>query len=127
MTDMTQTGKMQMGSRRSAFIEGAVRLDRVARPGEQNGAVPILLTEPPSRMAAVSPDEAWSKRFMSMGIGPQKAAPIPPLTATKPATKAEPVAAARPKAVRPEKPQPIGAYIGKPVRRSLLRRLFRKS
>jgi len=81
--------------------------------------------------AAVSPDEAWSKRFMSMGIGPQKAAPIPPLTATRPApqTKTEPVAAAavRPKAARPEKPQPIGAYIGKPPRRSLLRRLFRKS
>ena len=123
---MTETRTLQAPSRRSNFIESASRLDRIARPGEQNGGASVLQPAS-SRMAAVSPDEAWTKRFMSMGIGPQAAAP---LAMPRPALKTEAAPAAMTaqpqKLAKPGKPQPIGAAIGKPVRRSLLGRMFRR-
>lgn len=56
---------------RSAFLEGADRLDQVQRAVrvqhmEETGA----MAEPRRRMSAVSPDEAWSRKYMTQAIGP---------------------------------------------------------
>jgi hypothetical protein len=118
------TNKLVDGPRRSAFVEGAARLDAIARPGAQNGEV----TEARDRMSAVSPDEVWNRRFMSMGIGPDvplRAPPVPrPSLAPQPElAPPEPLVARG--AARVQKGGAIGAAIGKPARRSLLTRLFR--
>jgi hypothetical protein len=125
------TAKLTDGPRRSAFVESAARLDRIARPGEQNGEAPAPLQAAADRMAAVSPDETWAKRFMSMGIGPDmersSALANPPLPRPKlaPKQQAAPAPQMGRRLAKPEKPMPIGAHIGKPVRRSLLGRLIR--
>jgi hypothetical protein len=120
-------GKLTEGPKRSAFVEGAARLDRIARPTEQSREAP-----PPSgqgRMTAVSPDEAWARRFMSQGIGPglERPAPaisMPDLALVESAAPA-PMTPPRREFSKPGKPVPIGVAIGKPVRRSWLGRLIR--
>ena len=123
--------KLTDGPRRSAFVESAARLDRIARPGEQNGEAPAPLQAAADRLAAISPDETWAKRFMSMGIGPDRerssALTDPPVPRPKlaPKPQASPASQMGRRLARPEKPMPIGAQIGKPLRRSLLARLLR--
>ena len=77
---------------------------------------------------AVSPEEAWSKKFMTAGIGPNDFKPVQmpaiavaaPSATLKPAPKdLEPALkhaapAPRPAALRPE---PIGQVLAKPARR----------
>ena len=126
---MANTMKLNDGPRRSAFVEGAARLDRIARPGEQNGEAPAPLQAAADRMAAISPDETWAKRFMSMGIGPERSSALanPPIPRPKlaPKEQAAPAPQMSRRLARSEKPMPIGAQIGKPARRSLLARLLR--
>ncbi|HTQ12325.1 MAG TPA: hypothetical protein VMH86_00515 [Rhizomicrobium sp.] len=116
------TDKLIDTSRRSAFLDGAARLNAIARPGEQNGESPFVAAQ--DRLTAVSPDEVWNRRFMSMAIGPATTT----FAATPPAARPEPSAmeerAPARTLARPEKPGPIGAAIGKPIRRSLLSRMF---
>lgn len=119
--------------RRSPFVEGAARMNAIARPGEQNGDVPFVAAA--DRLAAISPDEAWSRRFASMAIGPAAGAPgQPPIPKPElaPAKDLAPTrsfanSGAKSAAAKPQKPGPIGLAIGKPVRRSLMARLFTKS
>jgi hypothetical protein len=131
VSDMAAS-KLMDTSRRSAFAQGAARLDAIARPG--GPSLPIPETAPGDRMAAISPDETWSRRFMSMGIGPDLARPIaPPMPQMEPVEETvlvarEQIAPERNLAQafgKPGRAEPIGATIGKPVRRSLLGRLFR--
>jgi hypothetical protein len=120
--------KLMDGSRRSAFAAGAARLGALARPGEPHAPIPEAA--PGDRMSAVSPDEAWSRRFMSAGIGPDLTRPMAPVQPIEQAVLAvqEAVVAPEPALAKafakPGKPGPIGAVIGKPVRRSLLARVF---
>lgn len=115
---------------RSTFVESAARLARIARPGEQNGEGLAPLQAAADRMSAVSPDESWAKRFMSMGIGPRaersSVLANPPIPRPKPAPKeqAAPAPQASRRLAKPEKPMPMGAQIGKPVRRSWFGRLI---
>jgi hypothetical protein len=124
VSDMAENRKLMDGPVRSAFLDSAARLDRIARPSDQNGEAP--LTAAPDRMAAVSPDEAWSRRFMSMGIGPDLSRPLPPVPQPELAPREEiaPEPALRREFSKPGKPMPIGLAIGKPMRRSLLARVF---
>jgi hypothetical protein len=125
-----------------AFVTGAERLEQIARSlktqqiEEHQGHSPLQVAS--SRLMAISPDEMWARQFSSQCIGPVcfKVAPgsdmaLPPLTRAiqsiapaRPAV-AQPVAAQTAKTPSaPSKPMPIGALIGKPVRRSFFRRLF---
>jgi hypothetical protein len=125
---MASGTKLNGGPRRSAFVEGAARLDRIARPGEQNGEARPLQAAA-DRMSAISPDEAWAKRFMSAGIGPGKNRPAPAMSipdlALVERTAPEPAPQPRREISKSAKPLPIGAAIGKPMRRSWLGRLVR--
>jgi len=120
----------------SPFAEGAARLAAIARPGDPAPAFEPVA--PGDRMSAISPDEAWGRRFMSMSIGPDLSRPIaPPLPVLDAPVEHAAVLAPKPEIVpernvaaafaKPGKPQPIGAAIGKPVRRSLLSRMFSRS
>ncbi len=114
------------GPKRSAFAESAARLDAIARPLEQNSP----MAPAADRMTAVSPDEAWSRRFMSTGIGPDLAKPYepaPPIPQPQLAPVEEivaPAASLHRAFGRPDMAGPIGLAIGKPVKRPLLARLF---
>ncbi|HEY1632298.1 MAG TPA: hypothetical protein VGF56_13355 [Rhizomicrobium sp.] len=118
----------------SPFAEGAARLAAIVRPGEP--MPPLQVSKPCDRMSAISPDEAWGRRFMSMSIGPDLSRPIaPPPPVIEPVEQAvlaprNEIAPERNVAsafAKPGKVQPIGAAIGKPVRRSLLSRMFSRS
>ena len=143
---------MSNGQGGSAFAAGAERLEQVARSlktqqiEEKQGRSPLQVAS--SRLMAISPDEMWARQFSSQCIGPVcfKVAPgsdmtLPPLTQAiqsfESARTAIPVqppppqmakAVSPPQMVRtastPSKPMPIGALIGKPVRRGFFRRLF---
>jgi hypothetical protein len=123
---MASGTKLNDGPRRSAFVEGAARLDRIARPGEQNGEARPLQAAA-DRMSAISPDEAWAKRFMSAGIGPGKNRPVPAMSIPDLALveRTAPEPAPRREISKSAKPVPIGVHIGKPMRRSLFSRLIR--
>ena len=132
---------MSNGQSGSALAAGAERLEQVARSlktqqiEEQQGRTPLQVAS--SRLMAISPDEMWARQFSSQCIGPVcfKVAPgsdmaLPPLTqAIQSFAPVRPTAAAAaPQLVKtagvPSKPMPIGAVIGKPVRRGFFRRLF---
>lgn len=106
------------GPSRSAFADSAARLNAIARPGEQSGDAPFAAAA--GRIAAISPDETWNRRFMSAAIGPAQAIPAVPMPKLVPQQEFAPTRSA----AKPEKPGPIGAAIGKPIRRSLLSRVF---
>ena len=133
---------MSNGQSGGAFAAGAERLEQIARSlktqqiEEHQGRSPLQVAS--SRLMAISPDEMWARQFSSQCIGPVcfKVAPgsdmaLPPLTraiqsaAPVRPTVVQPVAAqpARTASV-PLKPVPIGAVIGKPIRRGFFRRLF---
>lgn len=129
---------MSNGQGSSAFAAGAARLEQIARslkPQHANDGEGALQVAS-SRLMAISPDEMWARQFSSQCIGPVcfKVAPgsdmaLPPLTQAiqnvAPARQASPKpAAATRAAIAPSRPVPIGVLIGKPVRRSFLRRLF---
>ena len=125
-----------------AFAAGAERLEQVARSlksrqiEEQQGTSFQVAS---SRMMAVSPDEMWARQFSSQCIGPVcfKTAPgsdmaLPPLThalqgfvPVRQGAASSPAAPVASKSF--EKQVPMGAAIGKPVRRSLLQRMFSKA
>jgi hypothetical protein len=132
-----------MAETRNRFMESAERLDGVVRAlktrqiEERQGQVVFTA----NRMTAGSPDELWAKQFATQCIGPVcfKVAPgadmaLPPLTQalqSLPPTrenayappKPTPVAAASP--AKNTRPTPIGAAIGKPMRRGLFARMLR--
>jgi hypothetical protein len=115
----------------SSLAEGAERLESLIR-GVKDRQFSEAHTAPEpktvSNAFAVSPEEAWSKKFMTAGIGPNDFKPVQmpaiavaaPSATLKPAPKdLEPAMKhaappPRPSAVRPE---PIGQVLAKPARR----------
>lgn len=130
---MAETRKLSDRPLRSAFAEAAERLEQTARAVktrqvEETQGPPLGV---PHRMTAISPDEAWSKRYMSQAIGPRMD-PMPfsgtslhaPLIVPTPQKVAERAFAPEPIVLK--RGAPIGADIGRtvPQRRSWLGRLF---
>ncbi|MBV9542498.1 MAG: hypothetical protein JO167_14645 [Alphaproteobacteria bacterium] len=129
---------------KGSLSDGADRFDRIVRGVKDRQLSEVTNAPAPKTVGnafAVSPEETWSKQFMTAGIGPQTfsapqmpavaiAAPVAnnvvfravdPAAAPAPKTKA----AARAPSIRPE---PIGAAIAKPGRkRSWFGRLVRGS
>jgi hypothetical protein len=122
-----KTKSLLDGQRANPFAESVARFAAIARPND-----PAPEAAPAAdRISAVSPDEVWSRRFMSMGIGPDKnfAGPVPripaPDLAATPEEFAPQTELVPQKALgRPDKSGPIGLAIGKPVRRSLMAKLL---
>jgi len=127
-----------------SLADGAERLERLIRGVKDRQFSEALNAPQPKSVSnayAVSPEEEWSKKFMTAGIGPHDFKPVQmpavsiaaPSAALKPAPKAlEPaLAAAAPKpaarkAASVARPGPIGAAIAKPARkRSWFGRLVR--
>ncbi|HEY8698141.1 MAG TPA: hypothetical protein VIM02_11010, partial [Rhizomicrobium sp.] len=70
---MAETRKLSDRPLRSAFAEAAERLEQTARAVktqqvEETQGPPLGV---PHRMTAISPDEAWSRKYMSQAIGPR--------------------------------------------------------
>jgi len=133
-----------------SLADGAERLERLIRGVKDRQFSEALNAPQPKSVSnayAVSPEEEWSKKFMTAGIGPHDFKPVqmpvvsiaapsaslkpapkalePAIAAVapKPAEKAEKKAAPSPGAFRPG---PIGATIAKPsTRRSWFGRLVR--
>ncbi len=134
-----------------SLADGAERLDRLIRGVKDRQFSEASNAPQPKSVAnayAVSPEEEWSKKLMTAGIGPHDFKPVQmpavsiaaPSTALKPAPKSlEPVLAvaaapaaqpvlkkAAPSAAPVVRPGPIGAAIAKPARkRSWFGRLVR--
>ena len=61
----------RLPGRRSAFTEAATRLDQVQQSVKQQQVSQVEKPlAAPQRGAAVSPDEIWSRKFMTQAIGP---------------------------------------------------------
>jgi hypothetical protein len=140
----------RLASATGSLAEGAERLERLIRGVKDRQFSEALNAPQPKSVSnayAVSPEEEWSKKFMTAGIGPHDFKPVQmpvvsiaapsaslkpaPKTvepaiaavASKPALKPGKTAAASPGAIRPG---PIGAAIAKPARkRTWLGRLVR--
>lgn len=121
---------------RGALADGAARLEALASEVKSRQAAQCQGPMDFVRQS-VSPDEAWSRNYMTQGIGPQVevapvtgialAPPMPAVSIQLPPTPGpvEPVAA---KAVIParEAAGDIGAHLGRPrPRRSWISRLVR--
>jgi hypothetical protein len=126
---------------RSALADGAERMNVLSRTvREQQLAERGALRFPVMDVYSMSPDEAWSKKFMSQGIGPAPDCASPggfcPIPFASPAAApqspracdAPPLAESHVQALpAPADPlstgyQQIGQAIGKPLRRSWFRR-----
>ncbi|MEI9993645.1 MAG: hypothetical protein WDM91_03535 [Rhizomicrobium sp.] len=130
-----------------SLADGAERLDRLIRGVKDRQFSEALNAPAPKSVStafAVSPEEAWSKKFMTAGIGPNDFKPVQmpvvPVAAPaplRPAPKAlEPVIEARTAAPVPKpaakaaapaakaespgalRPGPIGQVLAKPARKS---------
>jgi hypothetical protein len=132
--------------RSGPLADAAERLDRVVsivkdqqRARTDSGARPRE-----SEVFVLSPEEAWSKKYMIQCVGPvctvrptEEGALLLPRFAPppRPAAQSQEIAQQRPAATKTEQasrpsrkaaPEPIGLAIGKPVRkRSWLGRVFR--
>jgi len=133
----------QFASAVGSLADGAERLDRLIRGVKDRQLSEVGNAPAPKSVStayAVSPEEEWSKKFMTAGIGPMEFKPVQmpvvPLAAhvsaaaLKPAVQA---AAPEPKAVQPAiespgavRPGHIGAALAKPApRRSWFGRLVK--
>jgi hypothetical protein len=119
----------------ASLAEGAERLERVIRGVKDRQLsdahnVPVFST---NNAFAVSPEEAWSKKFMTAGIGPSdfKAPQMPSIAVAAPMAGATfgTAGSASPPVAAPivvERRNTIGDVLAKPVRRlSWLGRLVR--
>lgn len=129
-----------MAEHRSSFADGAERLERLIRGVKDRQFSEVRTAPEPKSVSnafAVSPEEEWSRKFMTAGIGPHDfkpvkmptlpvaaaAQPLRPAPKTlepamaqvtsRPAPKLAAKPARSPGAARPE---PIGHAIAKPVR-----------
>lgn len=120
----------------SSLTDGAERMDSLIRGVKDRQYSDALNAPAPKSVSsayAVSPEEAWSKKFMTAGIGPGDFKPaqmpalpiVPPGLTLKPLPKAlEPVLA--PSGAGALRPGHIGAVLAKPAgRRSWFGRLVR--
>ncbi len=124
----------RIGEAVGSLGEGAERLDRLIRgvkdrqfTDANNAPAPKVVTN----AFAVSPEEAWSKKFMTAGIGPNDFKPVqmPSIALAAPAPSLKPVVRpAAPVASAPGdlRPGTIGQVLAKPGRkRSWFGRLVR--
>jgi hypothetical protein len=133
--------------RSGALADAAERLGRVASivKDQQLAHNQSGTRQPESEAFVLSPEEAWSRKYMIQCVGPvctiqptdttalllPRFAPAPAVAqAAAPSVELAPMRPAKPamtgKTTRKAAAEPIGLAIGKPVRkRSLLRRLFR--
>jgi hypothetical protein len=122
----------------ASLADGAERLERIIRGVKDRQLsdahnVPVL--KPASNAFAVSPEEAWSKKFMTAGIGPSdfKAPQMPAIAVAAPMAGStfQPAAKpAQPLVAAPviQRPATIGEVVAKPARkRSWFGRLVRAS
>ena len=120
----------------ATLADGAERFERVIR-GVKDRQLSDAHNVPVFSMSdafAVSPEEAWSKKFMTAGIGPSdcKAPQMPSIGVAAPVAGAtfQPAATAAPHVAAPvvvERQNTIGDVLAKPVRkRSWLGRLVRR-
>jgi hypothetical protein len=130
-----------------SLADGAERLERLIRGVKDRQFSEASNAPQPKTVAnafAVSPEETWSKQFMTAGIGPNVFKPVqmpvvsvaapapaatmpmpapktlePAITAVAPEAKPAPVLAAKTSIESPGsvKPAPIGAAIAKPARK----------
>lgn len=138
--------------RSGALAEAAERLDRVASivKDQQLARTQSGQRKPESEAYVSSPEEAWSKKYMIQCVGPvctirptEEGALLLPRFQPAPQAEARPqtvevapaqspapssppatVVKAGAGATAAGKPEPIGALIGKPPRRSFLGRMF---
>ncbi len=117
----------------SSLSEGAERFENLIRGVKDRQFTEAHAAPEPKTVPnafAVSPEEAWSKKFMTAGIGPHDFKPVQmpavavaaPSAALKPAPKdLEPAlahATARSAAKAGDlRPEPIGQVLAKPARR----------
>jgi hypothetical protein len=129
----------KIGEAVGSLNEGAERLDRLIRgvkdrqfTDAHNAPTPKVVTN----AFAVSPEEAWSRKFMTAGIGPNDFKPVqmPSIALAAPAPALRPLPRVpAPKAVEPAmstpgdlRPGSIGQALAKPARkRSWFGRLVR--
>lgn len=143
---MADPFKLAETPRSGPLAEAAERLDRVVSIVRDQQRARTNSGERPkeSEVFVLSPEEAWSKKYMIQCVGPvctirpteegalllPRFAPAPPSArpaanvAIAPSEPAKSAAELPVPAVRSAAPQAIGLVIGKPLRRSLLGRLF---
>jgi hypothetical protein len=142
LTDKPRAGAFADGAERLGKVVSQVKDQQIAR--NQSGS-----RSPQSEVFTLSPEEAWSKKYMIQCVGPvctihptadaaalllPRFAPGPTTVAQAPQNVAvEPRVSPASKAEMPVRPsrkaaaEPIGLAIGKNVRkRSLIGRLFRR-
>ena len=141
LSEKPRAGALADGAERLGRVASVVKDQQIAR--NQSGGRP-----PESDVFTLSPEEAWSKKYMIQCVGPvctiqpraDAAALLLPRFAPGQATAQAPqtvaLAPQNPSALKTESPvrpsrkaaaEPIGLMIGKPVRkRSLIGRLFRR-
>lgn len=138
LSDAPRSGPLADAARRLESVVNIVKDQQLART--QSGA-----RKPESETFVLSPEEAWSKKYMIQCVGPvctvrptaegalllPRFVPAAPVQAAAPSREIAPAKNARPvekapgRAVRAAA-EPIGLAIGKPVRpRSWLGRLLR--
>ena len=130
-----------------SLADGAERLERLIRGVKDRQYSEALNAPQPKSVSsgyAVSPEEEWSRKFMTAGIGPHDFKPVqmpvvsiaapstslkpapkglePAITAAAPAAKTEAKAAPRPaEKAAPSpgsvRPGPIGAVLARPARK----------
>jgi hypothetical protein len=145
--EMANPFTMNEAARSGPLADAAERLDRVVSIVRDQQRARTNSGEPPkeSEVFVLSPEEAWSKKYMIQCVGPvctvrptaegalllPRFAPAPPVKQASAGVELAPQKAPELKATplkssRKASPEPIGLAIGKPVRkRSLLGRLFR--
>jgi hypothetical protein len=143
---MADPFKLNETARSGPLADAAERLDRVVSIVRDQQRARTNSGERPkeSEVFVLSPEEAWSKKYMIQCVGPvctirpteegalllPRFAPAPPSRQAAANVEIAPAAAMETRTeppvqpVRKAAPEPIGLAIGKPLRRSLLGRLF---
>jgi hypothetical protein len=112
----------------TTLAEGAERLERVIRGVKERQFSEVHMAPEPKSVSTafvVSPEEEWSKKFMTAGIGPTEFKPLEmpkipalkPVQSLRPAPKAlEPAIAAAAPSAKPAMPKPQAKAEPKPAR-----------
>jgi hypothetical protein len=118
---MAEVGSNRTGS---ALADGAAKLARLARTVREQQIAEIQGSNalPVTNVYSLSPDEVWSKKYMSQGIGPTPDCAKPGGICSLPFAQIEPatITLSPPATTRTDAgtaPVQIGQAIGKPYRR----------